>query len=55
MAQNPSFVKRQKELARLEWQQEKEAKRKQRKLEKEERAKLEATGASPDPAKEPNG
>lgn len=35
MAQNPSFIKRQKELARLEWQQEKAAKRKQRKLEKE--------------------
>jgi hypothetical protein len=39
VAQNPSFIKRQKELARLEWQQEKQAKRKQRKLEKEERAR----------------
>ena len=36
MAQNPSFIKRQKELARLEWQQEKQAKCKQRKLEKKE-------------------
>jgi hypothetical protein len=43
LAQNPSFIKRQKELARLEWQQEKQAKRKQRKLEKEERARLEGT------------
>lgn len=43
MAQNPSFLKRQKELARLEWQQEKRAKRKQRKLEKEEGARPEAS------------
>jgi len=42
LAQNPSFMKRQKELARLEWQQEKQAKRKQRKLEKEERERQEA-------------
>ena len=43
MAQNPSFLKRQKELARREWQQEKQAKRKQRKLENEERTRLEGT------------
>ncbi len=53
MAQNPSFLKRQKELARLEWQQEKQAKRKQRKLEKEERARLEA--ANPVDTAKPNG
>ncbi|MGC4118517.1 MAG: hypothetical protein QM765_28970 [Myxococcales bacterium] len=52
MAQNPSFLKRQKELARLEWQQEKEAKRKQRKLEKEERARLE--GAKPVESSKPS-
>jgi hypothetical protein len=46
LAQNPSFIKRQKELARLDWQQEKQAKRKQRKLEKEERARLEGTKPS---------
>jgi hypothetical protein len=40
MAQNPSFLKRQKELARQEKQKEKEAKRKQRKAEKEERDRL---------------
>jgi hypothetical protein len=37
LAQNPSFLKRQKELARLRRQQEKQAKRKQRKIEKEEK------------------
>jgi hypothetical protein len=37
LAQNPSFLKRQKELARLKWQQEKQTKRKQRKIEKEEK------------------
>jgi hypothetical protein len=37
LAQNPSFLKRQKELARLERQQQKQAKRKQRKIEKKER------------------
>jgi hypothetical protein len=43
VAQNPSFIKRQKELARLEWQQEKQARRKQRNLEKkEERARRES-------------
>jgi hypothetical protein len=52
VAQNPSFLKRQKELARLEWQQEKQAKRKQRKLEKEERARLE--GAKPIDANKSN-
>jgi hypothetical protein len=40
LAQNPSALKRQKELARQEYQRDKEAKRKQRKAEKEERAKL---------------
>ena len=53
MAQNPSFLKRQKELARLEWQQEKQAKRKQRKLEKEERARSEGTNpVEPDKSSE---
>ncbi len=36
MAQNPSALKRQKELARLEWQREKAEKKKQRKLDKEQ-------------------
>lgn len=40
MAQNPSFLKRQKEIARKEKRKEKDAKRKQRKLEKAERARL---------------
>jgi hypothetical protein len=53
VAQNPSFIKRQKELARLEWRQEKEAKRKQRKLEKQEQARLE--GAKPADANKSNG
>jgi hypothetical protein len=53
VAQNPSFLKRQKELARLEWRQEKEAKRKQRKLEKQEQARLE--GAKPAGADKSNG
>ena len=53
MAQNPSFIKRQKELARLEWQQEKQAKRKKRKLEKEARARL--AGAKPADANESSG
>jgi hypothetical protein len=35
LAQNPSVLKRQKELARLEWRQKKLDKRKQRKLEKD--------------------
>ncbi len=52
MAQNPSFIKRQKELARLEWQQEKQAKRKQRKLEKQEKDRLEGP-ASPE-SRKPN-
>lgn len=57
MAQNPSFLKRQKEIARLEWQQEKQAKRKQRKLEKdksdqEERARVE--GPTSGEAAKPN-
>jgi hypothetical protein len=42
LARNPSHLKRQKELARLEWQQEKRAKRQQRNAEKDER---ERTGA----------
>jgi len=53
LAQNPSFLKRQKELARREWQQEKEARRKQRKLEKEERARQEEAKAVE--ASKPNG
>lgn len=53
MAQNPSFIKRQKELARRERQQDKEAKRKQRKLEKEERARSE--GAPPIDSDKPEG
>jgi hypothetical protein len=52
LAQNPSFIKRQKELARLEWQHEKQAKRRQRKLEKQEKARLE--GANPVAKPEPN-
>lgn len=47
MAQNPSFIKRQKELARLEWQQEKQAKRKQRKMEKQEKARQEEAESTP--------
>lgn len=39
VAQNPGALKRQKELARLEWQREKAEKRKQRKLEKQEKEK----------------
>lgn len=42
VAQNPSHLKRQKELARREWQQEKRVKREQRKIEKERRERLEA-------------
>lgn len=53
MAQNPSFIKRQKELARLQWQQEKQAKRKQRKLEKEEKTRLE--DAQPGDSDKSNG
>lgn len=45
MAQNPSHLKRQKELARREWQQEKRVKREQRKMEKEQRARLETPEA----------
>lgn len=44
LAQNPSAVKRQKELARLDKQREKEAKRKQRKAEKDERVKRGESG-----------
>jgi len=40
LAQNSSFLKRQKELARLDKQREKAEKRKQRKVEKERRAQL---------------
>ena len=40
MAQNPSVLKRQKELARLDKRRDKEEKRKQRKTEKEEKVKL---------------
>lgn len=40
MPQNPGALKRQKELARLDWQKEKAEKRKQRKLEKAERERL---------------
>ena len=43
MPQNPSALKRQKELARLDWQKEKAERRKQRKAEKEA-AKLDPTG-----------
>jgi hypothetical protein len=51
LAQNPSFIKRQKELARLEWQHEKQAKRRQRKLEKQEKARLDEArpAAKPEP------
>lgn len=49
MAQNPSALKRQKELARLEWQREKAAKRKQRKHEKEERVRTGQTQVFEDP------
>ena len=38
MPQNPGALKRQKELARLEWQAEKAAKRKQKASEKREQA-----------------
>jgi hypothetical protein len=47
MAQNPGALKRQKELARLEWQREKAEKRKQRKLEKQEKEKR-GESAAPD-------
>jgi hypothetical protein len=53
LAQNPSFIKRQKELARLEWQQEKQAKRKQRKLEKDEKSRQEET--KPDESSKKSG
>ena len=36
MPQNPGALKRQKELARLEWQKDKAEKKKQRKLEKKQ-------------------
>jgi len=39
MPQNPGALKRQKEIARLEWQKEKAEKKKQRKLEKAEEEK----------------
>ena len=45
MPQNPSALKRQKELARLDWQREKQEKRKQRKLEREQ---AKAAGLDPD-------
>ena len=53
MAQNPTFQKRQKELARIEWQKEKAAKRKQRKLEKQERART--GGIEPVESVQPEG
>jgi len=46
MAQNPSALKRQKELARLEWQREKKEKRRQRKLEKEQTRGSESPGGN---------
>lgn len=45
MARGPGALKRQKELARLEWQREKAEKRKQRKAEK--------LNPRPDPEQEP--
>jgi hypothetical protein len=39
MPQNPGALKRQKELARLEWQKDKAEKKKQRKLEKQQEDK----------------
>ncbi len=45
MAQGPGVLKRQKEMARLEWQQKKAEKRRQRKQEKEERARRGESGA----------
>ncbi len=45
MARGPGALKRQKELARLEWQREKAEKRKQRKLEREERVRRGEAGA----------
>lgn len=50
MPQNPGAIKRQKELARLDWQKEKAEKRKQRKLEKQERERL----GLPEPQEEPS-
>ncbi len=51
MAQNPSALKRQKELARLEWQKEKKEKRRLRKQEKEQTPGSESDSASPEEAK----
>jgi hypothetical protein len=45
MAQNPSALKRQKELARLEWQKEKKEKRRLRKQEKEQTPGSDSGGA----------
>ena len=44
MPQNPGALKRQKELARLEWQREKAAKKDRRKVEKPDRT----NGVDPD-------
>ncbi|MBI5547691.1 MAG: hypothetical protein HY901_27735 [Deltaproteobacteria bacterium] len=46
MPQNPGALKRQKEIARLEWQKEKAEKRKQRAAEKKEKP---ADGRSEEP------
>lgn len=51
MPQNPGALKRQKELARLEWQREKAEKRKQRKLEKQRQEK----GLGPPIEEQPEG
>jgi hypothetical protein len=48
MPQNPGALKRQKELARLEWQREKAAKRERRKKDKPE------GGSSHDPESDPD-
>lgn len=44
MPPNPSALKRQKELARLEWQREKKEKRRQRKLQREQTRGAESPG-----------
>ncbi len=51
MPQNPSALKRQKELARLEWQREKKEKRRQRKLQREQTRDAEPPGGDTEPQK----
>lgn len=48
MASSPGFIKRQKEMQRAEKQRDKAARKEQRKIEKEERAKNAIPGEDPD-------